>query len=68
MLFKHKKECEQKQELTTTSVESHLYSKKQFHMIPLFIETFAVFEADNEIDNSSIVKKSTKIKIINKTH
>ena len=39
------------------SNESHLYWKKHFHMNPLYFRIYADFQADNEIDKSSIGKK-----------
>ena len=44
---------------TTTSSESHIQWKKHFHKKPLYFRINADFEADNEIDNSSIGNKST---------
>ena len=35
--------------------------KKHFHKNPLYFGTYADFEADNEIDNSSIGNKTTNI-------
>ena len=45
----------------TTSNESHLSWKKHFHKNPLHFRIYAVFEADNEIHNSSIINKTTSI-------
>ena len=42
------------------SSDSHLYWKKQFHKNPLYLRIIADFEADNEIDNSSVGNKTTK--------
>ena len=55
----HKLKCDNN-DLTTirTSSESHIYWKKLFHRNPLCFRTYADFEADNEIDNSSIGKKN----------
>ena len=44
-----------------TSNESHLYWKKLFHKNPFYFKIYAEFEADNEIHNSSIGNKTTKI-------
>ena len=44
-----------------TSNESHLHWKKHFHKNPLYFRIYADFEADNEIDNSSMGKKITNI-------
>ena len=59
---KQNQRCEQ-QELTSirTSNVSHLYWKKHFHKNPIYFRIYAVFEADNEIDNSSIGSKTTSI-------
>ena len=50
----HKSKC-QNQEFTTnrTLSESHLQRKEHFHENPLYFRIYAVFEADNEIENSS---------------
>ena len=54
-LKKHKQRSEQ-QEITSirTSNESHLYWEKHFQKNPSFFRIIADFEADSEIDNSSI--------------
>ena len=44
-----------------TSNESHLYWKKHFHKNPLYFRIIADFEADNEIDGSSVGNKTTNI-------
>ena len=44
-----------------TSSESHFYWKKRFHKNPFYFRKYADFEADNEIDNSSIGNKTTNI-------
>ena len=41
-----------------TSPESHLHWKKHFHKNLLYFTIYADFEADNEIDNTCIGKKS----------
>ena len=52
--------CENNDRTTiTTSPEAHIHWKKQFHMNPLYFRTHADFEADNEIDISSICNKTT---------
>ena len=58
----HKPKCE-KSDIDTirTSSEPHLQWKKVLHKNPLFFRIYAEFEADNEIDNSSIGNKTTKI-------
>ena len=60
MMYKPK--CE-KNDITTirTSSESHIHFKNQFHRNPTYFRIYADFEADNEIENSSIGKKSTNI-------
>ena len=52
--------------ITTTraSDESHIYWKKHFFKNPLHFRNYADFEADNENDNSSVVKK--QLILINK--
>ena len=42
-----------------TSNESHFFWKKSFHKNPLFFRIYGNFEADNEMDNSSIGNKIT---------
>ena len=44
-----------------TSPESHLHWKKRFHKNPIFSRIYAVFEANNEIDISSIGNERTNI-------
>ena len=44
-----------------TSNEPHLYWKKHFHKNPLYLRIIADFEADNEIDKSSVGNTSTNI-------
>ena len=44
-----------------TPSESHLPWRDQFHKNPLFSRINADFEADNEIDDSSIGDKTTNI-------
>ena len=63
MLNLHKPKCENI-DITTirNSSESHLHwKKKHFHKNPLYFRIYAVFEADNEIDNSSTGNKTTNI-------
>ena len=43
------------------SNESHIKWKKHFYKNPLYFRIYADFEADNEIDDSSIGNKTTKI-------
>ena len=62
MLMIHKPNC--KINVITairTSPESHLYWKKHFHKNPLYFRIYEDFEADNEIDNSSVGNKTTNI-------
>ena len=63
-LIKHKQKCGE-DNITTirTSPESHLHWKNHFQMNPLYFRIYAVFEADNEKDNSSIGNKTTNIYI-----
>ena len=58
----HKPKCEN-YDLTTlrTSPESHLHGKNVFYKNPIYFRIYAVFEADNEIDNSNIGDKTTNI-------
>ena len=42
-----------------TSSDSHLHWKNHFHRNPLHFRIYAVFDADNEIDNSNIGDKTT---------
>ena len=44
-----------------TSNESHIQWKKLFHENPLYFRIYTDFEADNEIDNSTIGNKTTNI-------
>ena len=62
MLMSHKPKCENN-DITTirTSPESHIYWKEHFHKNPIYFRLYADFEADNEIDNSSIGNKTTNI-------
>ena len=62
MLKLHKPKCEIN-DITTirTSSESHLHWKNNFHKNPLYFRIYADFEADNEIDKSSIGNKTTNI-------
>ena len=62
MLILHKPKCENNDINTIrTSLESHIYWKKHFHKNPLYFRKYADFEADNEIENSSIGIKTTNI-------
>ena len=62
MLNKQRQRCEQ-QERTSfkTSNECHLFWKKHFHENLLYFSIIADFEADMEIDSSSIGNKTTII-------
>ena len=62
MLIRNKQK-RQGDNITTikTSNESHLQWKKHFHKNPLYFRIYADFEADNEIDNSSIGNKTINI-------
>ena len=62
VLIVHKQKCIQQEKTgIRTSIESHLYWKNHFHKNPLYFRLHADFEADNEIDNSSIGNKTTNI-------
>ena len=56
----HKPKCENI-DITTirTSSESHLHWKKNFQKNPLYFGIYAVFEVDNEKDNSIVGNKTT---------
>ena len=62
MLMLHKPKCEI-YDLTTirTSSDRPIYWKKHFHKNPLDFRIYAVFESDNEIDNSSVGNKTAEI-------
>ena len=58
----HREKCgEDNIRTIRTSNGSHLYWKKVFHKKPLYFRVFADFEADNEVDNSNIGKKTTNM-------
>ena len=62
MVLLHKPRCENNDiTIIRTSPESHLHWKEHFHKNPLYFRTYAVFEADNEKDNSSVRNKTTNI-------
>ena len=60
MLLKHKQKCgvDNKSSIKTSN-ESHLHWKNNFYKVTLYFRIYAEFEANNEIDNSSIGKKTT---------
>ena len=61
-LKNHKEKCGDDNICTIgTSNESHLYWKKHFHKNPFYFRIYADFEADNEVDGSSIGNKTTNI-------
>ena len=61
-LIKHQQRCDQQEKTSIrTSDESQLYSKKHFHKNPHSFRILADFEADNEIDNSTIGDKTILI-------
>ena len=61
-LINHKEKCGDDNICTiTTSNESHLFWKKHFHKNPLYFRIIADFEADKEIENSSVGNKTTNI-------
>ena len=55
MLIKHKEQCEQ-QEITsiTTSIDSHLYWRKNFQKNPFYWRIYADIEADKNFDHSNM--------------
>ena len=62
MLQLHKPKCENIDRTTLRiSPESHLIWKNHFHKNPLSFRIYADFEADIEIDNSSVGNKATNI-------
>ena len=62
MLIKHKQKCGDDNIATLrTSKESHLQWKRHFHKNSLYFRIYADFEADDEIENSSIGIKTTNI-------
>ena len=62
MLMLNKPKCEKSGITTiTTSPESYIFWEKHFDKNPLYFRIYADFEDDNEIDNSSIGNKTTKI-------
>ena len=60
MIHKPKREIN---DITTirTSDETRLHGKNPFHKSPIYFRIYADFEADHEIDNSSIGNKTTNI-------
>ena len=62
MLMLHKPKCENN-DITTigTSSDSHLHWKDHVHKNPIYFRIYEDFEADNEIDNSSVCNKTTNI-------
>ena len=61
-LINHKEKCGDDNICTIrTPNESQLYWKKHFHKNPLYFRIYAVFEADNEEDDSKIGNKTTNI-------
>ena len=62
MLMIHKPKCKNYDIATIrTSSESHVHCKDCFREYPLYFKIYADFEADNEIDNSSVGNKTTNI-------
>ena len=60
MLMIHNKKCETHDNTTIkTSSDSHLHWKKHFLKDPLYFRIYADFKADNAIDKSDIVNKTT---------
>ena len=60
MLIKHKKLCQENQQLTT-SPDSHTYWKKYFQKNKFYFRIYADFEADNKKENTNIGDKTTNI-------
>ena len=61
-LLNHKDKCGDDNICTIrTSNKCHLYWKKHFHKNPLYFRIIADFEADNEVDGSSVGNKTTNI-------
>ena len=60
MLVKHKKLCQENQQLKT-SPNSHIYWKKYFQKNKLYFRIYADFEADNKKENTNIGDKTTNI-------
>ena len=61
-LLNHKEECgDDNICIIRTSNESYLYWKKHFHKNPLYFRIIADFEADNEVDGSSVGNKTINI-------
>ena len=61
-LLNHKEKCGDDNICTIrTPNESHLYWKKHFHKNPLYFRIIADFEADIEIDGSSVGNKTNNI-------
>ena len=60
MIVKHKKLCQENQQLKT-SPDSHIYWKKCFQKNKLYFRIYADFEADNKKENTSIGDKTTNI-------
>ena len=58
-LTNHKEKCGDDNICTIrTSNESHLYWKKHFQKNPIYFRIIADFEADNEVDGSSLENKT----------
>ena len=60
MLVKHKKLCQENQQLKT-STNSHIYWKKYFQKNKLYFRTYPDFDADNKKENTNIGDKTTNI-------
>ena len=62
MLWLHEPKCGNDDKTTIrTSLESHLHWKDHFHEKSFYFGIYPDFEADNEIYNFSISKKTTNI-------
>ena len=61
ILTLHKPKCENIDiTIRRTSPESHIYWKNHYHKSPIYSRINAVFEADNETDDTSVGHKTTK--------
>ena len=62
LLMKHIQKCGEDNKTTLrTSSESHLHWKNHFHKNTFYFRIYANFEADNEIDTSSVGNKTTNV-------
>ena len=60
VLTKHKQQCGERDTTSLSlSIRSQIYWNSHFHKNQLYFRIYAEFEANNEIDNSSIGNKAT---------